>query len=1334
MFNGFFITNTGQKYITKAMEGKTLVLTRGQYGDGPLPANMSALTMTALISPLADMPISKRSSLENCVITTTQFSNHVDGEILPPFYFMEAGIFGKVLNADGTEDEDAPEALLMYTNAQTTDKADYIPGVLTEFIINWPLTISETENVTVEIGRSLVYPTMDEFNARAPFKATAGGTDEDLTVTMADVALEDGLQLLLTLPYGLGEYAVINYNGAEAPIKNADGTFTVAEQQEEGTAVNVIYNEAEECWYILGGGSGLEELASHKNNTKNPHGVTKAQVGLGNVDNTADKDKSVKSAGSAEKDASGNVITKTYATVVNLTEHTNSKDNPHGVTKAQVGLGNADNTADKDKPVSTAQENAIKARDITGTASGNPACATDSAEAPFEELAIYGESKQEQTTGKNKFGFGKSAIDVTAELRGLADQRLTFTKIDDNSIKCNYTGGTYGTGFVELNGVDGTKDYAISFVNKENSLGYTPRIEKYASHCTENKLVLSIYSGCGNNEISSDNYFILENIQVEEGTTSTPYEPYTGGKAAPNPDYPQEIESALVSKVDVIGPNQLPNELKSQTIGGLTIDSTAERIKITGTTTKTVTVSVCETKIKSTKGLFIKGATKLEGLSYIARIHNDSTGAMQYWGIGTQGGYIAAGWTIERVYIQQNNGGVTVDAEIQPQIVVGNADLPFEPYQKQTVFLTNFYAMNGLNGVRDCIDAVRGVFRERFEVVVLDGSDDEGWYTMDTNTAGVKRIYTRTFKVKNSTSIYVPAGNILCSHYKPISASDTYLRKQGIATTTADNYIYFYDENFNTADISLWKAHLKANPITLMYERETPKETALPAADVQALKALHTYSPSTTVNANAPVEMKYFKNTENGSSAGEMKTTIEKLAQYAIDSLGQPIGMYKDLNDYIEEGVFYSAGSNVSTTIGNAPYTTCGFRLMVVPTIEGKGYKKQIAIPSGRNSIAIRSYYNNEFAPWLYLENVGDITQLLTTDKTGVVAAINELVNNTHSLSGGTAIPMNADMLEYKTVGNYSCALNKTAETLQNSPTNQAFMLKVGRAAGTNYPCQEYTIYNTGARYYRWFNTETNEWSAFRIFAATGALSSLKTSAKDNLVDALNEVNGCTINSLGTDIPEGTDLDNLKNIGVYRSPNASRSQTLGNSPYTGCGFRLEVSPTISSSGGTYMRQTVHPSATDEIAIRTLLTNGWTDWTYIREPFKKTEITKVTELETERVSGESGTWKAYEFTASIDGFYLVTGEIGINYPTSVFQNPVMAIFEIGDRKVRQPSFTSHEDHEGLEYYNYIIPLNLSIYLTKGTKVTLNVKYKGTDENVALEMSLLELVISKTYKYI
>ncbi|MDE7309821.1 MAG: phage tail protein [Lachnospiraceae bacterium] len=42
-----------------------------------------------------------------------------------------------------------------------------------------------------------------------------------------------------------------------------------------------------------------------------------------------------------------------------LVNHVSDKTNPHKVTKAQVGLGNVDNTADMDKPVSTAQQEAL---------------------------------------------------------------------------------------------------------------------------------------------------------------------------------------------------------------------------------------------------------------------------------------------------------------------------------------------------------------------------------------------------------------------------------------------------------------------------------------------------------------------------------------------------------------------------------------------------------------------------------------------------------------------------------------------------------------------------------------------------------------------------------------------------------------------------------------------------------------------------------------------------------------------------------------------------------------------------------------------------------------
>lgn len=81
----------------------------------------------------------------------------------------------------------------------------------------------------------------------------------------------------------------------------------------------------------------------------NPHNVTKTDVGLGNVDDTSDNDKPVSTA---QSEAIGAVQT-------NLDNHEADTSNPHAVTKSQVGLANVDNTSDVDKPVSTAQQSAI---------------------------------------------------------------------------------------------------------------------------------------------------------------------------------------------------------------------------------------------------------------------------------------------------------------------------------------------------------------------------------------------------------------------------------------------------------------------------------------------------------------------------------------------------------------------------------------------------------------------------------------------------------------------------------------------------------------------------------------------------------------------------------------------------------------------------------------------------------------------------------------------------------------------------------------------------------------------------------------------------------------
>lgn len=57
-----------------------------------------------------------------------------------------------------------------------------------------------------------------------------------------------------------------------------------------------------------------------------------------------------------------NVDKTSYVTEEELDGHKTDKSNPHSVTKAQVGLGNADNTSDVNKPISSATQTALNGK------------------------------------------------------------------------------------------------------------------------------------------------------------------------------------------------------------------------------------------------------------------------------------------------------------------------------------------------------------------------------------------------------------------------------------------------------------------------------------------------------------------------------------------------------------------------------------------------------------------------------------------------------------------------------------------------------------------------------------------------------------------------------------------------------------------------------------------------------------------------------------------------------------------------------------------------------------------------------------------------------------
>lgn len=82
-----------------------------------------------------------------------------------------------------------------------------------------------------------------------------------------------------------------------------------------------------------------ESLDAHIGNKSNPHKVTKAQIGLGNVQNLAPADMPVSTAQAASIADAKAAGTKAQT---DLSTHANRKDNPHNVTRAQLGLATTD--------------------------------------------------------------------------------------------------------------------------------------------------------------------------------------------------------------------------------------------------------------------------------------------------------------------------------------------------------------------------------------------------------------------------------------------------------------------------------------------------------------------------------------------------------------------------------------------------------------------------------------------------------------------------------------------------------------------------------------------------------------------------------------------------------------------------------------------------------------------------------------------------------------------------------------------------------------------------------------------------------------------------------
>lgn len=173
---------------------------------------------------------------------------------------------------------------------------------------------------------------------------TSGYTATQVGVFAKDPTAGDVLLFIAQAEEGAGTEIP---SESEMPGYSAEWRFYVNYGQADGVTVAVTAT-----------GTVTEaEFETHTGDFNNPHKVTAAQVGLGNVDNTSDASKPI-------SDATQSALAQ-KADAGALTGHVNARNNPHGVTAAQVGLGNVDNTSDANKPVSTAMQAALNGKQKT---------------------------------------------------------------------------------------------------------------------------------------------------------------------------------------------------------------------------------------------------------------------------------------------------------------------------------------------------------------------------------------------------------------------------------------------------------------------------------------------------------------------------------------------------------------------------------------------------------------------------------------------------------------------------------------------------------------------------------------------------------------------------------------------------------------------------------------------------------------------------------------------------------------------------------------------------------------------------------------------------------
>ena len=166
---------------------------------------------------------------------------------------------------------------------------------------------------------------------------------------------------------------------------------------------------------------------------------------------------------------------------------------------------------------------------IRPTASGNPVSITDSVEWPLLGLKVYGKSTQVTTTGANLANPADLSVDAASKFVYLFQQNPFEIKPGESYSITFYNDSIVGQAVQTELRENGSND--LIGIAYTSTLSYTNHDE------TSYFVYFRIYFYDSEMPASY-------RIMLNAGPTALPWEPYTGGKPSPSPEYPQPIASA----------------------------------------------------------------------------------------------------------------------------------------------------------------------------------------------------------------------------------------------------------------------------------------------------------------------------------------------------------------------------------------------------------------------------------------------------------------------------------------------------------------------------------------------------------------------------------------------------------------------------------------------------------------------------------------------------------------------------------------------------------------------------------------------------------------------